>query len=363
MDLSVAMEERASRKNLAIREFVIRHVGDHPSDIAAYTSRRFNISRVTANRYLDELVEEKLIVGDGETTARKYKLLDFVDELMIFDVTSRTEEDVVWREKVRPLLRDLPDNVLAIFQYGVSEMLNNVIDHSESPKCSVRVLQNANRTQITICDFGVGIFDKIAKAEGLADKREAILELAKGKLTTDPERHSGEGIFFTSRALTRFSIISDDLTYVHNKERGDRDWLIEDAKPGHGIKGTCVFLEMYNSDKQTLNDIFKKYSSGEEGVGIFSTTHVPISLARYPNEQLVSRSQAKRDLARFNRFSEALLDFADVPTIGQAFADEIFRVFRNAHPEIKLVPVNANSQVQAMIDRALSARDAEGKAS
>jgi anti-sigma regulatory factor (Ser/Thr protein kinase) len=353
------MEERTSRTNVAIREFIIRHLDHHPSDIASYTSKRFNISRMTPNRYLDELVKDGLVVGEGETKARKYKLVDFVDEVITFNVSPSTEEDVVWREKVKPLLRDLPNNVLTIFQYSVSEMLNNVIDHSESPECSVRVLQNANRTQITICDSGVGIFDKIAKAAGLADKREAILELAKGKLTTDPERHSGEGIFFTSRALTRFSIISDDLTYVHNKERGDDEWLIEDVKPGQGTQGTCVLLEMHNGDKQTLDEVFNKYNSEGEGPGIFSRTHVPISLARYPNEQLVSRSQAKRVLTRFNRFSEVILDFSDVPTIGQAFADEIFRVFRKANPEIKLIPARANPQVQAMIDRALNARNEE----
>jgi anti-sigma regulatory factor (Ser/Thr protein kinase) len=348
--------EPQPRKNLAIREFILRHLEDHPSDIASYTSRRFNISRTNANRYLDELVEAKLLANEGADDAQKYKLIDFVNEEVKFDVTSQTEEDVVWREKVRPLLRDLPNNVLEILQYGVSEMLNNVIDHSESPQCELGVSQNAIRVRIIIRDFGVGIFGKIAKAEGLADKREAILELAKGKLTTDPARHSGEGIFFTSRAASRFSILSDDLTYFHRKEGGDSDWLIEDVQPDQGIKGTCVILEIRTDDKQTLGGVFSKYSSEEEGVGVFSRTHVPISLARYPNEELVSRSQAKRVLARFSRFSEVILDFSDVPTIGQAFADEIFRVYRKAHPETKLVPVKANQQVQAMIDRALSTR-------
>jgi anti-sigma regulatory factor (Ser/Thr protein kinase) len=327
----------------------------HPSDIASYTARRFNISRTTANRYLDKLVQDKLVEEEGETKARRYKLVNFVEEVLIFSITPETEEDVIWREKIRPLLRDLSDNVLSIFQYAVSEMLNNVIDHSESPTCSVRVLQNANTIQIVIMDVGVGIFDKIAKAAGLADKREAILELAKGKLTTDPERHSGEGIFFTSRAVSRFSILSDDLTYIHNKERGDDDWLIEDSEQEESPKGTCVFLTMHSDDKQTLEEVFEKYSSDHEGAALFSRTHVPVALARYPNEQLVSRSQAKRILARFNRFSEAILDFSNVPSIGQAFADEIFRVFRNAHPEIKLVPVKANERVQAMIDRAINA--------
>lgn len=348
---------RKSRENPAIREFIIRHLDEHPNDIAAYTQRRFNISRMTANRYLDKLVEEKLVAEEGETKARKYTLIDFVNETIPFDVTPETEEHVIWREKVRPLLKDLPENIISTLEYSVQEMVNNVIDHSESDKAVVFVEQNASRTEITIRDYGVGIFDKIAKAAGLADKRESILELAKGKLTTDPDRHTGEGIFFTSRAVSKFCILSDDLFYSHNKERGDDDWLIEDARPDQSIKGTSVALTMYKDDKQTLEDVFARYSTDDEGVGIFSKTHVPIALARYPNEQLVSRSQARRVLARFNKFSEVMLDFSDVPSIGQAFADEIFRVFRKAHPEIKLVPVEANDQVMTMIERAMNAPD------
>jgi anti-sigma regulatory factor (Ser/Thr protein kinase) len=348
--------ERQPRRNSAIREFIIRQVESHPNDIAISTSKRFNISRKNANRYLDDLVEDGILVSEGETETRKFKLVDFVDEEVELDVTPLTEEDVVWREKVKPLLRDLPSNVLEILQYGVSEMMNNVIDHSEGSQCVLHVSQNADRVRIMVKDNGIGIFSKIAKAEGLADKREAILELAKGKLTTDPTRHSGEGIFFTSRAMHRFAILSDDLTYVHRKERGDSDWLVEDMQPDQGVKGTCVFLEIRNNDKQLLREVFSEYSSEEGGVEIFSKTHVPISLARYPNEELVSRSQAKRILARFNRFSEVILDFSDVPTIGQAFADEIFRVFRNANPDTKLISVKTNPHVQAMIDRASKVR-------
>ena len=345
--------ERKPRDNPTIREFIIRHLEDHPGDIASYTSRRFNISRMTANRYLDKLLEEGLVSEEGETKAKKYKLRYIVDELITFDVTSKTEEHKIWRENVLPLLRDLSENVLTILEYGVSEMVNNVIDHSESPKGIIFVKQTANNVRIGIRDLGVGIFEKIAKVAGLEDKREAILELAKGKLTTDPERHSGEGIFFTSRAVSGFSILSGDLTYLHRKEQGDNDWLIEDVKPDKEVPGTCVILTMYRGDKQTLEEVFARYSSDDDGVGIFSRTHVPIALARYPNEQLVSRSQARRVLARFNKFSEAILDFSDVPTIGQAFADEIYRVFQNAHPEIKLITISANDQVQAMIDRSM----------
>jgi len=63
-------------------------------------------------------------------------------------------------------------------------------------------------------------------------------------------------------------------------------------------------------------------------------------------------------LARVERFKTVLFDFSDVPTIGQAFADEIFRVFAASHPKIELVPTRANSEVKGMIDRARSAGSA-----
>src|SRR5271156_6270298 len=85
--------------------------------------------------------------------------------------------------------------------------------------------------------------------------------------------------------------------------------------------------------------------------------------ARYGHDRLVSRSQARRVLARFDRFREVLLDFSGVEFIGQAFADEIFRVFATAHPEIKLIAIQANEPVDRMIRRALAAaKSSEGDA-
>jgi len=47
-----------------------------------------------------------------------------------------------------------------------------------------------------------------------------------------------------------------------------------------------------------------------------------------------------------------LFDFQDVPMIGQAFADEISRVFPEQHPNVEIIPLRANPDVQGMIIRA-----------
>lgn len=74
----------------------------------------------------------------------------------------------------------------------------------------------------------------------------------------------------------------------------------------------------------------------------------------------ITRSQAKRLLQRVDRFKTVVLDFAGVASIGQAFADEVFRVFANTHPDVELVAMHATAQVQQMIRRAEVARD-EGR--
>jgi hypothetical protein len=52
-------------------------------------------------------------------------------------------------------------------------------------------------------------------------------------------------------------------------------------------------------------------------------------------DPLISRSQAKRVLARVELFRTVLFDFSRVSSIGQAFADEMFRVFAHTHPGIE----------------------------
>ena len=78
-------------------------------------------------------------------------------------------------------------------------MVNNAIDHSGSVQVAVGLIRDALNTSVYIADEGEGIFLKIQRALNLYDPRKAILELAKGKLTTDPVNHTGEGIFFRPR--------------------------------------------------------------------------------------------------------------------------------------------------------------------
>jgi uncharacterized protein (DUF1330 family) len=132
---------------------------------------------------------------------------------------------------------------------------------------------------------------------------------------------------------------------------GEEDFLFE-RDLTHG--GTVVLMGHGNHTERVLTEVFDEYAEPDEYT--FSKTVVPVRLARMGAESLVSRSQAQRLLARVDRFKVVLFDFKDVDTVGQAFADEIFRVYANAHPEVELVPVRASTQVQQMVARATAGR-------
>lgn len=182
------------------------------------------------------------------------------------------------------------------------------------------------------------------------DERHSVLELAKGKFTTDPDNHTGEGIFFTSRVLDEFIILSGGVYFSHGFE-DDEDWILESENPS---VGTAVRMRLHNHAARTTRSIFDQYTS--EDTLAFTKTVVPVKLAQYGDESLLSRSQAKRLLARIDRFRAAIFDFRGVASIGPSFADEIFRVFQNEHPDISLSDINATPEVSIMITRARATR-------
>jgi len=330
-----------------IRQFIIDNVETHANDIVAFVADEFDISRQAVNVHIKRLVEQRSIIAEGNTRNRTYRLHPLVEDTKSF-VLSGLEEDRVWRDFVNPKLGALPDNVLEIWHYGFTEMLNNAIDHSQGHHAIITIEKTPVSTEIIITDDGLGIFSRIRKLLKLNDERHAVLELAKGKLTTDPDHHTGEGIFFSSRMFDEYAILSGEEYFSHEYNKPE-DWIIERNTPSNG---TTVFMKMSNNSSRKVKAVFDEFACGEN-YG-FDKTVIPVSLARYGHERLVSRSQAKRLLARIDRFKIVIFDFDGIDQIGQAFADEVFRVFQKRHPNIQLHFIRTQPDVEDMIVRALS---------
>lgn len=325
-----------------------------------YTSKTFKpidfakankISVQTVYRYLDQLIKDGQIKKCASGQNNTYEFVDKSDFLKL-DLIGASE-DRVWREFVRPLLQNLSEPAFSNCNYAFTEMLNNAIDHSEGTQACILVTTNAYRVRISIEDNGIGIFTKIANAMNLGEKRFSVLELSKGKFTTDPESHTGEGIFFSSKAVDSFSIFSDGLHFMPLELKfADIDSVLSTCNIEEDESGTYVMFSVLNNHKQTMKELFDKYTQEPDHYG-FTKTIVPVKLLEYGDDAALftSRSQAKRLLARFEKFNYIDLDFSGIKEIGQGFADEIFRVFSNQHPNTKINAIHCSEQVEKMIER------------
>ncbi|GBU29259.1 hypothetical protein R84B8_02823 [Treponema sp. R8-4-B8] len=323
-----------------IRDFILTNITDN-KNIAALTSQRFDISLPAVYKHINKLLSDKELTkksGQYVITSKQKKYT--------YKINKTLSEDAIWENDIKKHFIGVPQNIKNIWTYGFLEIFNNAIEHSKGKNIDLAINQNKAFTSLSVSDDGIGIFYNIKQKFKLSDEKDAIIELAKGKRTTDKSRHSGQGIFFTSKAFDDFIIISKGITYAANQQKDNN------IKPGRTKFSTFVYMRLANNSATVLKDIFDKFST--EVPGDFDRTIVPINLTN--TDDLVSRSQARRILSGLELFKEVILDFKNIENIGQAFADEIFRVFPNMNPDTRISAQNANANVQYMINRAINTK-------
>jgi anti-sigma regulatory factor (Ser/Thr protein kinase) len=260
-------------------------------------------------------------------------------------------EDKVYRDIVADFIRDVPNPAKECYEHAFMEMMNNAIEHSDGSEVDVFLFENKDEIYFIIRDDGIGIFTKVAEALNLDEKRHAVLELTKGKFTTDPQRHSGEGIFFSSKCADFFLIDSCGIKFM----TGSDYETLKHTEIAHS--GTKVVFSVRLDHRQTLQELFGQYTDAPENYAFIKTV-IPIQFLEYGDERpvFISRSQARRLTRQIERFKVVHLDFTGVDKIGQGFADEIFRVFKNNHADVELVPINCSEAVHQMIRHAIEYR-------
>ncbi len=334
------------KSNSKVRDFIIQQIESHASDIVPLVAKEFGFSRQRAHVYIAKEVMAGTLIKVGDNRWTRYFLAGSKNIEFSVKIKPGLAEDLVWSKYIKPMVLSYPENIRNICNYGFTEILNNAIDHSDGTSIFVNIQIDEHDINIIIMDNGVGIFQKIYKALALDSMRESILHLSKGKFTTDPSKHTGEGIFFTSRICDNFSIISDNLYYTFAGE----DWFLSSEKQEGFGKGTFIKMTISLNSKKTTKEIMDQFADEEIG---FQKTIVAVALSADPNDPHVSRSQAKRLLMGLDKFKQVVLDFKGVVSVGQAFVDEVFRVFQNEHPGISIQYFNANSEVDSMIKRGL----------
>lgn len=330
------------------RAAILAHIEAKGSATSAELASRLHLTRQAIHLQLRPLVDSGRIVKTGSTRGARYfpakdaaapevfrsqYTLERLDES---DVYARVAAALNLRHSLRP-------NVESIVRYAFTEMLNNAIDHSKAARCRVEVRLDAAGLAFEVKDGGIGLFHSIAAKHALTDEQAAMIELIKGKTTTMPEAHSGEGIFFTCRAADRLTLRSHKIQMEWNQTLDD----VFVSVPRF-TNGTTVRFEIRRDSRRKLEEVFREFAPREFDFR-FEKTRV---LVRLLQNDYVSRSEAKRLVLNLDKFAEIELDMRGVHRLGQGFADEIFRVFAAKHPEMRLRVLNANPNVAAMVRHA-----------
>lgn len=343
---------------MAIKTLILKMLTKRKTVKVADVVKATGFSRTYINRFFKELRDEGKIVLIGRANKARYVLAkkgavaEAKRELLSVRRVLRNKnlsEDAVLDEIKRGtgVFLRLSKNMSSILDYGFTEMLNNAIEHSRSKKIEISMKRNSTDIHFDVVDHGVGIFRHIMEKKHLKSELEAIQDLLKGKQTTAPKKHTGEGIFFTSKVADILLIKSSNKKLIFNNVLGDI--FIEDVKPA---KGTKITFRIGLKSKRQLDKIFREYG---EGSYEFSKTKVIVKLYKMDTDY-ISRSQARRVVSGLDKFKVIILDFKNVKTAGQAFADEIFRVWQGHHPTIKIIFQNANENISFMINRVLTGR-------
>ena len=327
----------SDEKKRSIQFYILEKIAQKTAGVSKFVADTFGISPNTVHSYLLELQERDVI---RKTKRDQYELVTQEYHYHLKRSEGQLNSDTyAYEHCLEEHVRALSAEIQQIWDYALSEMANNVMDHSAAENLYIRVQQNYLQTRVVLLDDGVGIFRKIMEYFSLPDLETAKCELFKGKLTTDSANHSGEGIFFTSKMMDTFLILSDGILFTVGKFDEEMTIHFKDA----AAQGTCVQMQLSNFSNKTARGIFDRYSDVEGG---FTTTRLP--LKHFFDSAPVSRSQAKRICNRLEQFQEVILDFEDLEWMGQGFAHQLFVVYQNQHPTVKLRPVHMNESVAKM---------------
>lgn len=330
-----------------LTQWITAAAADHPQDLADLVSARLAITRRGAQSLLRRLAAAQWLRHEG-TARRPIWRPGALRQVVRHYPLEGLMEDQPWRMDFAPYFQ-LPAAVQRMAQHAFTELVNNAVEHSGGTQVTVSMRQTPAQLQLLVSDDGCGLFRQIEERFHITEPAVAMLELAKGRLTSQPQRHCGLGLLVTSQLADVFDVRANAQGYQR------RAWS---EAPWHPMSlpaalaerpGTSVYLAIALDTGRTLEAVQRALSADARSFA-FDRTHVPLNLITGPAQSvLASRADARRVAARLAGFRRAEIDFTGLGEIGHAFAHELFDVYRRENPQVEIVAVGATPLVAEML--------------
>jgi anti-sigma regulatory factor (Ser/Thr protein kinase) len=272
--------------------------------------------------------------------------------------------------KVVPLQR----KQLVALEWSVSEITDNVLNHSQSPMGGVIQASTFNISGRTIVEFvvadsGIGIQRSLGENRDVRALERAIQE----GVTRNPATNQGNGLYGTFRVSTlsqgRFELHSGHAMLVADGEgsvRATRNSLT-------WFPGTIVVCRVGCDDEKLIENalmfkgkvhqpgfdyIEKQFEAGDANAFVFNMRKECSSFGS--REAGIGARVLIENLLRAEPTYAITIDFEGVSIISSSFADEVFgRLFVALGPMAFMSRINfkqVDSSVRAVLDRSISLR-------
>lgn len=316
-------------------------------------ARHFGVTRQAVLHHLSGLREMGMARQIGQARAARW--VRVFTETFYWELPQSDDGGIAEHEMWAHVKAHFPDEISGLsgetrdaLEYAVTEMLNNAIDHSSGTSVSLSALFDDTHVEVVVADNGVGAFHHVQEHFDLPSEMDAIAHIAKGQQTTNPERHTGQGLFFSSRVVDMFEVAAGGHAWQVDNLRNDAT-----IAPSMTQRGTRVTLKTDVRGTRSPRMVFDKYADPDDYK--FDRANFRVSLIAR-GTSFVSRSEAKLLAAGLENYEAVELDFANVATVGQGFVDELFRVWAAQHADTALSMINASEEVAYMVNRGLPPR-------
>ena len=327
-----------------IKDFILENLTRHQKDIIKASIRKFGLSRQAILKHMHTLISEDRVVAYGKTRDRFYELKHLVNFSKTVDIKNSFSPDEILKKQILPNLNSVALNIYEICEFSIMALLSNALDHAQATKLHYNLYVSPNDVHFVLSDNGIGIFENLNNSLILEDIQVAAIEIAKGRITTDPQNHGGDELMTVIHLFNKVTIDSSGicLTYYNKKN----EWTVTRSSQQ---KGTIIHLEIKSNSRRTCQEIFRQIFDRENKL-----VRIPVNLVRSDGEKVNSRIQAQSLLHNIKDLTEIEFYFKNIELIGPAFADELVRKTKEKNQIADIKWTNSTKMVDVLMSRAIN---------